>query len=149
MVSAALLMVLPAGAAEPLVGRWLLVSQELGGKKVPVDELTLRINQAGQMIEFAYSVPVNDIQFVSLRFAARPDGTDADVTDAKGKKIGTVKVTRSGPSQYKIQMMGQNRPTASGAMTVSSDGKTLISESESKSPGQPASTRMVQVFSRQ
>jgi hypothetical protein len=125
------------------------VSQEIGGQKTEVDELTLRVVPAGQTIEFAYSVPVNNIQFVSLRFVARPDGTEAEVTNANGQKIGTVKVTRSGASQYRVVLQGQNKPTASGTMTVSADGKTLTSESESKQPGQSAVTRMVQVFARQ
>jgi hypothetical protein len=146
---AMILLAISARAAEPLAGRWLLVSQELGGQKMQIDELTLRINPVGQTLEFAYSVPVNDIQFVSLRFAARPDGTEAVVTDAKGKKIGTVKVTKSGSLQYKVLLTGQNRPTAAGAMTVSADGKTLTSESESKAPGQTSPAKMVQVFARQ
>lgn len=148
----ALVMVLSTAslqAAEPLQGRWLLVSQEIGGQKTGIDELTLRVNPAGQTLEFAYSVPVNNIQFVSLRFAARPDGTEADVTNANGQKIGTVKVTKSAASQYRIVLQGQNKPTASGTMTVSPDGKTLTSESESKQPGQSAVTHMVQIFSRQ
>jgi hypothetical protein len=139
----------PARAAEPLLGRWLLVSQEIGGQKTAVDELTLRVTMAGQALEFAYSVPVRDIQFVSLRFAARPDGAEADVTNANGQKIGTAKVTKSSASQYRLVLQGQNKPTASGTMTVSADGKTLTWESESKQPGQSALTRMVQVFSRQ
>jgi hypothetical protein len=138
-----------AWAAEPLVGRWLLTSQEVGGQKTAIDDLTLRITSAGQMLEFAYSVPVRDIQFVSLRFAVKPDGTQADVTDANGKKVGTVKVTKSGPTRYKVVLEGQGRPTASGGMTVSADGKTLTSESDSTRPGQTAPTHMVQVFARQ
>jgi hypothetical protein len=139
----------PAWAAEPLVGRWLLKSQQLSGQKTPVDELMLRVRPAGQTLVFAYSVPVNNIQFVSLRFAARIDGTEAEVTDANGKKIGTVKVTKSGARQYKIALQGQNKPAALGTMTVSADGKTLTSESESKTPGQAAARSMVQIFSRQ
>jgi hypothetical protein len=138
-----------ARGAEPLLGRWLLVSQEVGGQKTPIDELTLRVVPVGQTLEFAYSVPVNNIQFVSLRFAPRTDGTEADVTDANGKKLGIVKVTKSGASQYRIVLQGQNKPPASGTMTVSADGKTLTSESESKPPGQSAPTRMVQIFARQ
>ena len=144
MLSAAL-----ARAAEPLQGRWLLVGQEIAGQKSEVDELTLRVIPSGQTLEFAYSVPVNNIQFVSLRFKVRPDGTEADVTNANGKKVGTVKVTKSGALQYKVVLQGENKPTASGTMTVSADGKTLTSESESKQPGQSAVTRMVQVFARQ
>ena len=146
---ALVLTTMPAWAAEPLVGRWLLTSQQVGGQKMPIDELTLRITPSGQMLEFAYSVPVRDIQFVSLRFAAKPDGTQADVTDANGKKVGTVKVTKTGPTRYKVVLEGQGRPTASGGMTISADGKTLTSESESTKPGQTAATRMVQVFARQ
>jgi hypothetical protein len=131
------------------VGRWLLVSQEVGGQKTPIDELTLRIIANGRALEFAYSVPVRDIQFVSLRFAATPDGAPADITDANGKKVGTAKVTKSSPTKYKLVMEGQGRPTATGDMTVSADGKTLTSESDSTPPGKTAVTHMVQVFSRQ
>ncbi len=140
---------MPMRAAEPLVGRWVLMSQEVGGQKTPFDELTLRVSAAGQGLEFAYSVPVNNIQFVSLRFAARLDGTEADVKNANGQKIGTVRITRSGASEYKIVLQGQNKPTASGTMSVSADGKTLKSESEATQRGQSAATRMVQFFSRQ
>jgi len=136
-------------AAEPVEGRWLLVSQNVGGQKTAIDELLLRIHPVASQLEFAYSVPVNNIQFVSLRFTTRLDGSEGDVTNANGKKIGTVKVTKSGPLQYRILLEGLNKPSASGLMTVSADGKTLTSESESKQPGQTAVTRTVQVFSRQ
>lgn len=137
-------------AAEPIQGRWLLVSQEVAGNKTPVaEQLTLRVNPSGPALEFAYSTPVNDIQFVSLRFAARTDGSAADVTDSNGKKIGSVKVTRTGASQYRIVLEGQNRPTANGSMTVSPDGKTLTSQSDSKAPGRGDTIHTVQVFARQ
>jgi hypothetical protein len=71
------------------------------------------------------------------------------VTNANGQKIGTAKVTKASASQYRIVIQGQNKPTASGTMTVSADGKTLTWESESKPPGQSAVTRMIQIFSRQ
>lgn len=127
----------------------MLTAQEVGGQKTEIDELMLRVNPNGEALEFAYSVPVNNIQFVSLRFAVRLDGTEADVTNANGQKIGTVKVTKTSASQYKILLQGQGKPTASGTMTVSADGKTLTSQSDSKAGGQAAVTHMVQVFSRQ
>ena len=136
-------------AAEPLSGRWLLTSQEVGGQKRPAEALMLRITPAGQAFDFAYSLPVNDIQFVSLKFSARLDGTEADVTNAKGQKIGTVKVSKSGAAQYKIVLQGSGRPTASGTMTVSADGKTLRSESDSNARGQPGVIHTVQLFTRQ
>jgi hypothetical protein len=140
---------IPMEAAEPLAGRWLLVSQEIAGQKKPAEELMLRINPAGKTFEFAYSVPVNDIQFVSLKFSARLDGTEADVTNANGQKIGIVKVTKSGASQYKIVLQGHDRPSASGFMTVSADGKTLRSESDSSGGGQAGVIHTVQIFARQ
>ncbi len=82
-------------------GRWLLVRQEIGGQKKPAWELMLRVNRAGTAFDFACSVPVNDIQFVPLKFSAGFDGTEADVTNANGQKIGTVKVTRSAPCSTK------------------------------------------------
>ena len=149
LVLTVLLLASPVQAAEPLLGRWLLVGQEVGGQKTEVDELTLRIIAEGQALDFAYSVPVNNIQFVSLRFTAKLDGTETDVTDANSKKIGTVKVTKSGAAQYKILLRGEGRPTASGTMTVSADGKTLTSESDSKAGEQKTVTHMAQHFSRQ
>lgn len=139
----------PLPAAEPLAGRWLLTSQEVDGRKTEVDQLILRVSPKGEALEFAYSVPVNNIQFVSLRFSVRLDGTEGDVTNANGQKIGTVKVTKAGPSQYRIVLQGQGRPTASGTMTVSPDRRTLTSQSDSKVGSRSSITRMIQVFSRQ
>ena len=144
-----LLSVIAMQAAEPLAGRWLLVSQVVGNRKMPTDALMLRVNPAGKAFDFAYSVPVNDVQFVSLKFSVRLDGTETDVLNAKGQKIGTVTLIKSGAAQYKIILQGQNRPTASGLMTVSADGKTLRSESDSGVRGETGVIHTVQVFARQ
>lgn len=141
-----LLALAQAWADEPLVGTWRLKDQEVGGQKISAEPLTLRITRSGQELEFAYSVPVNNIQFVSLRYSSRLDGTGADVKDAQGAKIGTIKITRAAPSQYNVIMQGVNRPSASGKMTVSADGKTLTSESDANLPGR-GSVHTVQVFS--
>jgi hypothetical protein len=138
-----------AWSAEPIVGRWLLSSQEVNGQKTSTDELMLRVNPNGRAFEFSYSVPVNDIQFVSLRFAAKLDGTEAEVTNGSGRKIGAVRITKTGAAQYKVVLEGPGRPTAAGAMTVSADGKTLKSESESRQERTPGAIRTVQYFSRQ
>jgi hypothetical protein len=143
-----LLAAVQAWAAEPLVGRWLLKSQEVGGKQTDADQLTLRIVQRGNAFEFGYSLPVNDIQFVSMSFASHLDGTDAEVKNSHGEKIGTVKVTKAGGSRYKVVLEGPNRPTASGSMTVSADGKTLTCDSDANVPGR-GPTHTHQVFSRE
>ena len=103
-----LLSVIAMQAAEPLAGRWLLVSQVVGNRKMPTDALMLRVNPAGKAFDFAYSVPVNDVQFVSLKFSVRLDGTETDVLNAKGQKIGTVTLTKAGAAQYRIILQGQN-----------------------------------------
>ncbi len=134
-------------AAEPLAGRWTLTSQEIDGKKVDADPLLLRIVQRGTVLEFGYSVPVNNVYFVSMSFVSKLDGTEADVKDAKENKIGTVQVTRAGDSQYKVILQGTNRPTAVGTMKVSADGKTLTCASDSKTSDQ-RTVHTVQVFAR-
>ena len=141
-----LLALAQARAAEPLLGTWRLTSQEVGGQTINPEPLTLRITQSGPALEFAYSVPVNNINFVSNRYVSRLDGTAADVKDVQGTKIGTIKITRTAPLQYSVIMQGQNRPSVSGKMTVSADGKTLTSESDANVPGR-GSVHTVQVFS--
>ena len=131
-------------ADEPLLGTWKLISQVVNSQKFDSDPLMLRIRKSGDGLEFAYSVPVNNIFFVSTTFTAvHLDGSESDVKDARGKKVGIVKISKTGPSEYKAVLQGPNRPTASSRLTVSVDGKTLTSES-----GAGASAA-VQVFSRQ
>ena len=137
-----------AWAAEPLVGRWVLKSQEVGGLATETDPLTLRIVQRGNSFEFGYSLPVNNIQFVSMSFTSHLDGAEADVKNSQGNKIGTVKITKAGGSVYKVVLAGPNRPSATGTMAVSADGKTLTSDSEATVPGK-GSTHTHQVFSRE
>jgi hypothetical protein len=133
-----------AWAAEPLLGTWKLTSQVVGGQKTDFDPLILRIYKSGDALEFAYSVPVNGIFFVSTTFSSvHLDGSESDVRDARGKKVGTVKVTKAGSSEYQAIIQGPNRPTARSKLTISADGRTLTSESGG------GSTSAVQVFSRQ
>lgn len=120
------------------------MSQVVNGEKVDSDPLMLRIYKSGDALEFAYSVPVNNIFFVSTTFTSvHLDGSESDVKDARGKKVGTVKITKTGPLEYKALLQGPNRPTASSKLTISADSKTLTSES-----GRGTSAA-VQVFSRQ
>jgi len=127
-----------AWAAEPLVGTWRLERQELNGEKTNFEPLTLRIAQSGDRLAFAFSVPVNNVHYVSMRYTVRLDGTEADVTNGPGEKLGTIRMTKAGASQYKFTLSGPNRPQTSGQLTVSGDGKHLTSESD----------RLQQVFSR-
>jgi hypothetical protein len=143
-----LLAMAQAWAAEPMAGKWLLKSQQVSGREVASQPLTLRIAQTGDLLEFEYSVAVNQKQEVSLRFAARLDGSAADVKKSDGRKIGTARVTRGGPSQYLVTLEGPNRPTSAGKLTLSNNGKTLISESDASAPG-GVKLHTVQTFERQ
>ena len=138
----------PAWAADPIAGTWRLKSQQVNGRETASRPLTLRITPEGEGLEFEYSVAVDQKQEVSLRFAARLDGSAADVKNSEGRKIGTARATRAGPSQYRVTLEGPNRPTSFGEMTVSSDGKQLVSESDAIAPG-GAKLHTVQNFDRQ
>jgi hypothetical protein len=146
LIATALLIVIDARAAEPLVGVWRLERQELNGEKTDFEPLTLRIAQSGDRMAFAFSVPVNNIHYVSMRYVVRLDGTEADVKNGQGEKLGTIKMTKAGASQYRLILSGANRPQTSGKLTVSADGKNLTSESDAMQAGRPA--HLMQIFSR-
>ena len=147
---AVLLLLLSVGvrAAEPITGKWLLKSQQVNGRETASRPLTLSVDQKGNLLEFEYSVPSNQKQDVSLRFAARLDGSPADVTNSEGRKIGTARITRGGASEYLLTLEGANRPTSSGKMTVSAGGRTLVSESDATGRGGDK-LHTVQTFERQ
>lgn len=135
-----------AAAPEPLVGTWRLERQEINSEATNFEPLTLRIMQSGDRLAFAFSVPVNNVYFVSMSYTLRLDGTEADVKNGRDEKVGTIQMRNDGPSQYKLAMKGPNRPDSSGKLTVSPDGKSLTSEAESKQAGRTVHSK--QVFSR-
>src|SRR5271169_6236470 len=121
VLSAALVLVAAAvcAAPEPLVGTWRLDSQEVNGQKSNAEPLTLKVTQSGDMLAFAFSVPVNNVYFVSMTYTVKLDGSEADVTNAQGDKIGTIQMSQGGPAQYKLTLKGPNRPDSSGRLTIS------------------------------
>lgn len=147
-----LLLASAAFAAEPIVGTWKLESQTVNGQKRDFEEMTLRVYPTGDSYEFAYSVPVNKIHFVSQRFVkVHFNGTDADVQDVKNNKVGTVKITKGAPTktgtEYRMVISGPNHPTGESTLTVSADGKKLTAESTATVPNQGQMTSL-QVYSR-
>ncbi len=136
-------------ASVPLVGTWRLDSQEVNGRRTNSEPLTLKVTQSGGKLNFAFSVPVNNVYFVSMSYALKLDGSEADVKNANGEKIGTVQITPAGPFQYKVTLKGANRPESSGKLTVSADGKTLTSEQDTAPGGSSGrSIHSRQIFSR-
>lgn len=143
---AATLPLIAAPPPDPLAGTWRLESQEINGEVVRFEPLTLKVTQSGDRLAFAFSVPVNDIYFVSMSYTLRLDGTAADVTNGRGEKLGSIQMRSDGPSQYKLVLKGPNRPDSSGKLTVSADGKSLTSEAESTQSGRTVHSK--QMFSR-
>ena len=43
---------------------------------------------------------MNEIYFVTITYTLRLNGSDADIKDANGQKIGTIQMTRGGAGQY-------------------------------------------------
>jgi hypothetical protein len=124
-----------AWAAEPLIGTWRLDRQEINGQKTNSGPLTLKISQTGDKLAFAFSVPVNNVYLVSMKYTVKLDGSEADVKDAQEEKVGTIQMIPSGASKYKLILKGPNRPDSSGKLTVSPDGKTLTSEADTVQAG--------------
>jgi len=137
-------------APDPLIGLWRLDRQEVNGQPSDAERLTLKITQAGDKLAFAFSVPINDVYFVSMTYAVKLDGSEAEVKNSKGDKVGTVQISPGGPSQYKLVMKGPNRPDSAGKLTVSADGKSLTSESDTVQGG-PSGRQMhsKQFFTRE
>jgi hypothetical protein len=136
MSATMVLMAAVVGAApEPLIGLWRLDRQEVNGEQSNAEPLTLKVTQAGDKLAFAFSVPINSVYFVSMTYAVKLDGSEADVKNAKGDKVGTIQMSPAGPSQYKLIMKGPNRPDSSGKLTVSPDGKNLTTESDTVQGG--------------
>jgi hypothetical protein len=136
-------------APEPLLGTWRLDSQEVNGQKTNSEPLTLKVSQSGDKLAFAFSVPVNNVYFVSMTYTVKLDGMEADVKNAQGDKVGTIQMTLGGPSQYKLILKGPNRPDSAGMLTVSPDGKTMTSQTDTVQAGpsgRPIHSR--QLFSR-
>jgi hypothetical protein len=135
-----------AWTAEPLIGTWQLDHQELNGEKRETEQVILRVSPEGDKYVFAFSIPINNISFVSMTYTAKLDGTEADVKNARGFKVGTVQITTASPAHYKMVLKGDKHPDSVALLTVSPDGNTLTSDSESKQEGKSA--HLVQWFTR-
>jgi hypothetical protein len=148
VISAVLALTTPAAiAADPLAGNWLLQHQEAGGNQTDSNPLTLAITPSGNRLDFAFIVTVNHEPVVNMKFSSSLDGTEAEVSGGDGKKMGTVKVSRDGAA-YKILLEGPGRPAVTTQLSVSPDGKTLVSESDVQTPS-GTNLHTKQVFARQ
>jgi hypothetical protein len=147
LLAVLMLMTPLAWAADPLAGTWLLKHQEVGGNETDSNPLTLAITQAGNRLDFAFIVTVSNAPVVNLKFSSPLDGSEAEVSGGDGKKMGTARVSRDGAA-YKVLMEGPGRPAVTTRMTLSADGKTLVSESDVRAPN-GANVHTTQVFVRE
>jgi hypothetical protein len=149
--AAALTLVLGALAfawdSDPLVGTWRLQRQEINGEATKAEPVQLSVYQIRDSLSFAFARLINDEYVTTMGYRVLVDGTEADVKNAKGEKIGTVKLTIPAPMQYAITMGRPDRPATTGKLTLSADGKTLTSETDT--PQGDQKIHMVQVFARQ
>ena len=143
LLSVIFLLAIATFAADPIAGTWRLKSQQVNGRETPTQPLTLRITTAGDLLELEYSSAGSQ-----MRFAAKLDGSAAEVKNSQGAKIGTAKVKRAGASQYLVMLEGPNRPTSNGRLTVAASGRTLVSESDAIGRD-GARLHTVQTFERQ
>ena len=136
-----------AWAADPLVGTWRLERVEINGETTKSTPLQLSVYEIRDSLSFAFAAQV-DGQFVTtIGYRVLLNGTEADVKNAKGDRIGTVKMTIPGPSQYAITLKRPEQPATTGKLVLSPDGKTLTSETDT--PRGDQTIHMVQVFARQ
>ena len=148
MAAAAFLSAAAGAASNPLVGTWRLENQEVDGQKSSAQQLTLKVTESGDQLAFAFSVPVHNVYFVSMSYTVRLDGSEGDVRNSNGEKVGTVEMSPAGAGQYKLRLKGPNRPDSTGKLIISADGKTLTSETDSiGSSGRTIHSR--QTFSRE
>ena len=149
LASILLLHALPvyAWAPDTLVGTWLLKHQEINGEETKAAPLQLSVYQIRESLSFAFATQVNEKFETNMGYRVLLDGTEADVKNAKGDKVGTVKMTLPAPSQYAITLSRANSPPTIGKLIVSPDGKTLTSETETKQGDRVI--HLMQVFTRQ
>jgi hypothetical protein len=136
----------PSWAAEPLVGLWRLQQQEINGQATSVEPMALQISESGNELTFAFSVPLPEIYFVTVTYTLRLDGSTADIVDGSGQKVGTIRMIRSSTRQYNMTMTGPGKPDSQGKLTISADGRTLVSESEATQSGRSIHSK--QTFTR-
>jgi outer membrane lipoprotein-sorting protein len=129
------------------VGTWHLDKQEVNGEKIEsAQPMTMKVSEAEGKLAFSFSLLVKDVNTVSMTYEVKLDGTDADVKDAQGQKLGTIEMAADGPSQYKLLLKRPNRLDTAGKLIVSADGKNLTSEADTLHAGKIIHT--VQQFSR-
>ncbi|MGA2263637.1 MAG: hypothetical protein ABSH28_19650 [Acidobacteriota bacterium] len=146
--AAALIWAAAAQAAEPLAGSWVLTANSYDSKPAPVTiPLGLKVTESGGSLQFQYSM--NGGQLITMVFAARMDGSEVDVKDGTGKRIGSAIVHKVSANDYELVLKSPGAPDSPGKMTVSNGGNTLTCESTTRLPGHDKPTKVTQVFTRQ
>jgi len=136
-----------AWAEEPLVGAWQLIYQKVGDMKdMPKPLPAMKITQSGTALHFAYLEGLEGRVFMS--FTVYLDGSEADIQNDKGGKIGTARLTKKG-KEYTLVLQSSNRPPEPGKLYFrpGEEGKILTMESDAILPNRgPKPTHIVRQF---
>ena len=136
----------PAFAAEPLVGLWQMISQQIGKSQVPPDPLAIRISEAGGALHFEYMVHREMI--LQRSFTVHPDGAPGVLLDDKGSSIGIAKLNKISATEYTLVLQRPNRPPEPGKLKITDKGFILNCATDANVPGH-GPTHIVQVFAKQ
>jgi hypothetical protein len=136
-----------ASAEEPICGKWQLIYMKIGDMKdMPKPLPAMKITQTGTTLQFDYLVGLEGKVFRS--FKANMDGSPADMTNDKGQKVGTARLTKDG-AVYSLVLQTPSGPPEPGKLTLSQEGKILTIESDAIIPQHgPSPTHIVQQFAR-
>jgi hypothetical protein len=129
---------------DPLVGRWQMISQTLGGKKMVPLPIAIRIVQNGQNLTFSYLSGREEK--INMTFTVKPGGPEAVIKDTAGTMKGMATLTKDG-SKYLLTLQRPGRPPEPGTMALSDKNLILTCESDITTPEGP--THVVQVFAKQ
>jgi len=139
------MMAAPAFAAEPLVGFWQMISQQIGKNHMAPSPLAIRISEAGSSLRFDYLL--NRELHLQMTFTVRMDGTPGVVVDDKGSTLGIAKLSKNAENDYKLVLQRPNTHPEPGKLTITDQGNILRCESDANVPGLGPS-HIVQMFSR-
>jgi hypothetical protein len=136
----------PAFGAEPLVGLWQMISQQIGKNRLPPAPLALRVSEDDGALRFEYMV--NKEMVLERSFTVHTDGRPGVVQNDKGATVGTARLNKISPNEYTLILQRPNRPPEPGKLKIAEKGFILNCETDANVPGQ-GMTHILQSFAKQ
>jgi hypothetical protein len=136
----------PAFGAEPLVGLWQMIYQQIGKSKVPPDPVAIRITEEKGLLRFEYLL--HREMALQRAFTVRLDGEPGVIKDDKGVTLGIAKLSKTSATEYKLVFQRPYHPPEPGTLSLTDKGYVLHCETDGNVPGQGPS-HITQVFAKQ